>query len=65
MYVANQNFYHAGQLVKRGDKIDTADKKLIASGLIREIKVIQPVEVKSYEVVKPSTKRALKSNKPE
>jgi hypothetical protein len=65
MYVANQNFYHAGQLVKRGDKIDTADNKLIASGLIREAKITQPVEVKSDAVVKPSTKRTRKSNKPE
>ena len=65
MYVANQNFYHAGQLIKRGDKIETADNKLIASGLIREIKVTQPIEVKSDAVVKPSTKRSRKSDKPE
>ena len=65
MYVANQNFYHAGQLVKRGDKIETADHKLIASGLIREIKVTQPAEVKTNAVVKPSTKRTRKPNKSE
>jgi hypothetical protein len=62
MYIANQNFLHLGHMIKRGEEVANPDKRLIASGLIREIKIKQPTEVKTDEVVKSSTKRTRKSD---
>lgn len=62
MYISNQNFLHLGQMIKRGDEVVNPDKRLIASGLIREVKIKQPIEVKDHEVVKSSRKRTRKSD---
>lgn len=46
MYIANQNFKMGAQMVRRGDKFTTVPSSYVVRGLVREVKIVQPAEVK-------------------
>lgn len=46
MYIANQNFKMGGQMVRRNDKIENIEQVYVQRGLVREVKIVQPSEVK-------------------